>query len=751
MARLKSGTRIYGTATIDTNLVVGSVVTLSSSGIQSTAQINSTSTVSGTNITTGGNVTGSSASCTGNASTASTLQTARNIGGTSFNGGADITPFRSNTLTTVDGGIIQASATTYSVRSASSTPQQYANGVNWEFKNAAVVGGAGNYAGLLTLAPWAGTSASTGDPNYQLAFSPVSANSTAVPTLQIRAGIDATWGSWATILNSTSSLNATNLGSGTVPLARLGASGTASNTTFLRGDNSWATPTATVSTLTLATSGTGLSGSASYTGASPITFTVTSNATNVNTLSTIVARDGSGNFSAGTITASLTGSASNNVLKAGDTMTGQLISTRANSTADGGGQIYLNGTGGNRIDFNIDGVGAPSLTTRSAGTKIVLAAAVSGAAVDYALGIDTFTLWSSVPSSSHQFKWYAGTTTVGTLSGAGALSVTGTVSGTNITTGGNVTGSSASVANAVTFNNSGTGDATGTTFNGSAARTISYNTLGASPLAGSSSLTTTGTVTTGTWSGNFGAVSGVNLTNLTAGNLTGTIPSAVLGNSVHFIGTTSIALNRATASQTLTGVSIDGSAGSVANAVTFNSGGTGAASGTTFNGSAAQTISHNTLGASPLAGSASIVTTGTVTTGTWSGSFGAVSGANLTTLNASNLSSGTVATARLGTGTANNTTFLRGDNTWATVSGGSSITVADDTTTNAVRYIVFEDITSGTSTTIGVASTKLTFNPSTGTLSVDGAVEIGATDSATQKFSINFNETTDSLDFDYTA
>ena len=751
MARLKSGTRIYGTATIDTNLVVGSVVTLSSSGIQSTAQINSTSTVSGTNITTGGNVTGSSASCTGNASTASTLQTARNIGGTSFNGGADITPFRSNTLTTVDGGIIQASATTYSVRSASSTPQQYANGVNWEFKNAAVVGGAGNYAGLLTLAPWAGTSASTGDPNYQLAFSPVSANSTAVPTLQIRAGIDATWGSWATILNSTSSLNATNLGSGTVPLARLGASGTASNTTFLRGDNSWATPTATVSTLTLATSGTGLSGSASYTGASPITFTVTSNATNVNTLSTIVARDGSGNFSAGTITASLTGSASNNVLKAGDTMTGQLISTRANSTADGGGQIYLNGTGGNRIDFNIDGVGAPSLTTRSAGTKIVLAAAVSGAAVDYALGIETFTLWSSVPSSSHQFKWYAGTTTVGTLSGAGALSVTGTVSGTNITTGGNVTGSSASVANAVTFNNSGTGDATGTTFNGSAARTISYNTLGASPLAGSSSLTTTGTVTTGTWSGNFGAVSGVNLTNLTAGNLTGTIPSAVLGNSVHFIGTTSIALNRATASQTLTGVSIDGSAGSVANAVTFNSGGTGAASGTTFNGSAAQTISHNTLGASPLAGSTSIVTTGTVTTGTWSGSFGAVSGANLTTLNASNLSSGTVATARLGTGTANNTTFLRGDNTWATVSGGSSITVADDTTTNAVRYIVFEDITSGTSTTIGVASTKLTFNPSTGTLSVDGAVEIGATDSATQKFSINFNETTDSLDFDYTA
>ena len=46
------------------------------------------------------------------------------------------------------------------------------------------------------------------------------------------------------------------------------------------------------------------------------------------------------------------------------------------------------------------------------------------------------------------------------------------------------------------------------------------------------------------------------------------------------------------------------------------------------------------------------------------------SGIGLTALNASNLYSGTVTTGRLGSGTASNSTFLRGDNTWATPSGG---------------------------------------------------------------------------------
>jgi hypothetical protein len=48
------------------------------------------------------------------------------------------------------------------------------------------------------------------------------------------------------------------------------------------------------------------------------------------------------------------------------------------------------------------------------------------------------------------------------------------------------------------------------------------------------------------------------------------------------------------------------------------------------------------------------------------------------------------------------------------VSAGATIT--DDTTTDGTRYILFDDVTSGSATSVGVSSTKLYFNPSTGTL-----------------------------------
>ncbi len=52
--------------------------------------------------------------------------------------------------------------------------------------------------------------------------------------------------------------------------------------------------------------------------------------------------------------------------------------------------------------------------------------------------------------------------------------------------------------------------------------------------------------------------------------------------------------------------------------------------------------------------------------------------------------------------------------TWS--SDVSGVTITDDTTTNATRYITFSNVTTGNETTLDVSSTKLQFNPSTGAL-----------------------------------
>ena len=62
--------------------------------------------------------------------------------------------------------------------------------------------------------------------------------------------------------------------------------------------------------------------------------------------------------------------------------------------------------------------------------------------------------------------------------------------------------------------------------------------------------------------------SGASLTSLTAGNLTGTIPSGVLGNSSLYIGTTAVPLNSASGSITSLAVNISGSASSASTATT---------------------------------------------------------------------------------------------------------------------------------------------------------------------------------------
>jgi hypothetical protein len=58
------------------------------------------------------------------------------------------------------------------------------------------------------------------------------------------------------------------------------------------------------------------------------------------------------------------------------------------------------------------------------------------------------------------------------------------------------------ISNAITFNNSGTGLTSPVIFDGTSAKTISYNTIGAAPAIGSSAITTVGSISSGTWLGN---------------------------------------------------------------------------------------------------------------------------------------------------------------------------------------------------------------------------------------------------------
>ena len=90
-----------------------------------------------------------------------------------------------------------------------------------------------------------------------------------------------------------------------------------------------------LNTLTLSTSGSGLSGSTTYNGSSGSTFTVTSNATKGNVGNTIVYRDVAGNFQAGIVTATLIGNASSaSVLQTARTINGVSFNGSANITVE---------------------------------------------------------------------------------------------------------------------------------------------------------------------------------------------------------------------------------------------------------------------------------------------------------------------------------------------------------------------------------------------------------------------------------
>lgn len=187
--------------------------------------------------------------------------------------------------------------------------------------------------------------------------------------------------------------------------------------------------------------------------------------------------------------------------------------------------------------------------------------------------------------------------------------------------------------NSLTYTNTGTGDVPGGAYDGSLAKTISYNSIGASPLAGSSFITTVGTLTSGsipftllsgtipTWNQSTIGNAATATYATSAGSLSGTIPTwnqSTTGNAA--------TATYATSAGSLSGTIPTWNQSTTGNAATATKlAATKNINGVAFDGSAdisitaiadAGTLSGTTLNAT-ITGS-SLTGVGTITTGIWS-------------------------------------------------------------------------------------------------------------------------------------
>lgn len=211
-----------------------------------------------------------------------------------------------------------------------------------------------------------------------------------------------------------------------------------------------------------------------------------------------------------------------------------------------------------------------------------------------------------------------------------------------------------------------------------------------------------------------GTIDATTIGGTTAGAITGTTITANTQFSGAGTGLTGTAAGLSIGGNAATATSA-GSAGSVTNSVTFNSSGSGGASPVTYNGSTAQTISYNTIGAPS--------TTGTGASGTWSigitGNAGTVTDGVYTTGSYSNptwitsilgsIVSGAVATATTSTNIAGGATGSLLYQSGASTTTSLALGTADYVLTagaSAPQYVAQSTLSVGSATT-ATTSTNL--------------------------------------------
>jgi hypothetical protein len=558
------------------------------------------------------------------------------------------------------------------------------------------------------------------------------------------------------------------------------------------GTNSnWTTlPAINNGTLSLATSGTGISGSATFTAnqSGSSSFTVTSNATSSNTVSTIVARDASGNFSAGTITAALTGNVTGDVSgNAGTATILQTARTIGGVSFNGSANINLPGvnTAGNQDTSG----NAATATKWATGRTISLTGDVTGTSGSFDgsgnLSFATTIAANSVALGTDTTGNYVASITNGSYitggnGGSEGAALTLAVDATNANTASKVVARDASgnfSAGTITAALSGNASTAttlqtartinGTSFNGAANITVPANIATSAtasafkvPFANTTVSTTgnygllqdstatftynpsTNTLTAGTFSGAL------------TGNVTGDVTGNVTGSSGSCTGNASTATTLQTA-RTINGVSFNGSANITVTANTPNTLTRGTyLTGSNFNGSAATTWAvdatttataskvvardasgyvfaafYNSAGTFSTTGAASGMArfTGTNGTDTYGRSYSPAAAAAALSGQTMNIAGSSTSCS----GNAATATTLQTARTINNVSfnGGANITVEpyieDDEATDATRYLVFTDNSTAGYKRLNEDS-SLTYNPSSGNLTTNGTVSAGS-------------------------
>jgi hypothetical protein len=468
---------------------------------------------------------------------------------------------------------------------------------------------------------------------------------------------------------------------------------------------------------------------------------LTGNATTATTLATSRTLWGQGFTGAANVTGSLT-SVGDITGTAGVTLTATAATLALAATGANSITASTNGT----VKFTIDSTGniTPGTTnTQTLGAvgdvwSNVHATTFTGALTGNA---DTATKWAtprllagnSVDGSANvafSNKFVVQGTTDAGLSGAQFLGALGTGIVKNTTTTGvlsiavagdfptlnqNTTGSAATLTtsrniNGVAFN--GSADITVT----AAAGTLTGTTLNATVV--NSSLTRVGTVTSGTWSGLFGAVSGANLTNITAANIVGTLPNSVLGNTTIYVGTTAVTLNRASSNLGLTGITSVAMPGATSGTITLTPAATAGTTAITIPATAGTLVTTGDIGTvtnAMLAGSIANakLANSAITIGTTAISLGS---ANTTLAGLTSVSSTAFTGALTGNATTATTLATSRNINGVAFNGSANITVtaAAGTLTGAT---LASGVTASSLTSVGTLS-SLTVS---GTTSLTGA------------------------------